>query len=116
MKSRKKEKFMRKYYIFIAVLGIVTLMVLIGGFRMVGTPISSRQEKLDEERLADFNTIKYRIEEYYRNNDNLPSDLRILSGSLKLSDPKTGKMYDYAPISETGYKLCTIFASDTWQK
>src|SRR4030067_812251 len=111
MKSRKKEKSMRKYNIFIAILGMVTWAVLIGGFKLVGTPISSRQEKLDEERLADFNSIKYQIENYYREKGNLPTDLWRLSTNVRLSDPKTGKMYDYAPINETGYKLCTIFAT-----
>ncbi|OGG00796.1 hypothetical protein A2153_00070 [Candidatus Gottesmanbacteria bacterium RBG_16_38_7b] len=106
---------MRKYYIFITVLGVVTLGVLIGGFKLVGTPISSRLEKLDSERLSNFNTIKYKIEDYYRNNGYLPDDLRLLSGSLKLSDPKTGKAYDYVIVRDREYKLCSEFATDTWQ-
>ncbi|OGG08408.1 hypothetical protein A2777_03075 [Candidatus Gottesmanbacteria bacterium RIFCSPHIGHO2_01_FULL_40_15] len=113
MKLKKNGKLMRKYYIFIAALGVLTAVFIIGGLSLTGSPFSEKLIKLDQQRLNDFNTIKYAIENYYRDKKVLPVNLRILPSNIKLSDPKSGKEYDFAVISSTQYKLCTEFSADT---
>lgn len=104
---------MRNYFISIALLNVLVVLVIIGGFVIGGTPASQRDRVLDNTRLSDFSTIKYRIEDYYRTNRELPSALSQLIGKLSLQDPETKENYTYIVISSTSYKLCTKFSTDS---
>ena len=107
---------MRNYYIFIGVLGVLVIAIIIGGFVIGGTPISQRAIALDKTRLSDFSTIKYHVEDYYRGNQKLPSNLSDLKGTLNIKDPETKKEYSYTSVSGTSYKLCTVFSTDSTKK
>ena len=106
---------MRKYKIFIAILGAVTLTVLFGGFKLSGTPFSQKNANLDEERMNLFTGIKYSIDEYYRKEGKLPENLQILPARNRLADPKTGREIEYYVVDKIQYKLCTEFATDTFE-
>ena len=80
---------MRNYYIFIALLNVLVVVVIMGGFIIGGTPVSQRDRALDATRLSNFSIIKYRIEDYYRTNRELPSALSQLTGEFSAQDPET---------------------------
>lgn len=107
---------MRNYYIFIGLLGVLVIGVIVTGFILGGTPISQRAIALDKSRLSDFSNIKYKIEDYYRDNKTLPASLSSLKGNLKLQDPETKSNYTYSVTSSTAYKLCTAFSTDSNQE
>lgn len=107
---------MYKYYLFITGLGILVLALSVQVFSIAGTPFSQQLIKLDNNRLSEFNEIKYKIESYYSTNKKLPSDLKELKdldSKLSIIDPKTKSEYNYKTISNSQYELCTEFSVDS---
>ena len=106
---------MRKYYIFIILLGILVFGLIVAGFIEVGTPLDKRAIAADNKRLSSFSAISYLINDYYYAKSKLPNSLSELkiSGSYSTSDPETKKTYDYKKISDTSYNLCTTFSTDS---
>jgi len=105
---------MKKYKIFLVELGILCAVLLGVSFYIAGTPISQRAINLDATRLNDFQEIKYRIDNYYRDNQRVPRTLADL-GNIKNNsiDPETKQPYSYSIMSDVGYQLCTTFSTDS---
>src|SRR3989344_9644072 len=109
---------MRKYYIFIILLGILVLILLEQGFSLLNFTEGLPK---DIVRLSDFNQIKIKIENYFGSYNKLPSSLLELkekNGNLSIVDSFSKKQYAYQVISVTDYKLCTEFSnsSSTYEK
>lgn len=102
---------MLKYYISVAVLGILVLALVIGGIMVAGNPISQKDIQMDNIRIQAFNDIKYQIENYYKANRKLPSSLKEIK-SLNTKDPGTKNDYDYKSQPPYGYQLCAVFSTD----
>lgn len=109
-----------KQQLFIGILSVVVLIVLIIGFTMVGTPVSQRAVSLDNQRLSNFNNIKYSIESNYETTG-LPLSLselktRVVNSGYSaevLSDPETKQSIGYEVASVYSFRLCTTFSTDT---
>jgi len=105
---------MRKYYIFFTILSVCILVILIVGFQMAGNPLDQQAKTQDNTRLSDFSELKYQVENYYRTNSKLPTNLSQIpiSSFVHLNDPKTKVPYTYNIISGMSYSLCTEFATE----
>lgn len=100
----------------IIALGIVVVISCAIGISVVGTPLSQRLINFDNTRIADFSRLKYQIEGYYRTNSVLPLNITDLerTGTVP-KDPETGNQYEYHKVTETSYKFCTVFSTDSEQ-
>ncbi len=106
---------MKRYKIFLIELGILCAVLVGVSFYIAGTPISQRAINLDKTRLNDFQEIKYRIDNYYRDNQKLPRTLDELGGTVNSNsiDPESKQKYSYSIKSNSGYQLCTTFSTDS---
>lgn len=112
---------MLKHFIGIGILSILVFFTLGIGFSMVGSPLTQRGLKFDEQRIQDFYGIKSSIQKYYSDNDSLPQSLSEVEipnyykeeGREITKDPETKKDYQYEVVSETSYQLCTTFSIDS---
>ena len=106
---------MRKYYIFIIIVTLILIPVVATGFIVGGTPASLQEIALDTKRISDFETIKQAVDFYFKENNKLPVSTDKLNMQTKLVDPTTYKQYDYEIISNSSYKLCAEFSTDSNQ-
>lgn len=106
---------MRKYYIFIVVLGILVVGLIIAGFMEIGSPLSRREIALDSQRMLAFSTISSEIQYYFEENNKLPntlSEVKLLTAKTLL-DAESNKQYVYTKLSDTTYNLCATFSTDS---
>lgn len=106
---------MLKYYLVISVLSIFVIILIGIGIVDSGGPMATSGLKNDQKVISDFTNLDYAIEEYVTSNGKLPTGLSALTsngGSVKITDSKTGKMYDYKPLNKDSYQLCAIFSAD----
>jgi len=112
---------MTKYYIFVAVLCSLVLTLVIITVLVSGTPSEHKAITLDKQRLQAFDTIAIRIKSYSDDNK-LPQSLSQVSSlnssysSKILTDPETGKSYDYKLISDTSFQLCAVFSTESYKQ
>ncbi len=104
---------MHKHKLFIIGLGIFVAILVIGGFIEGGSPVSQQAVTLDRIRLRHFSDIRFQLENYYRINKSLPENLGMLGTNIVLEDPQTKQPYKYMKETETSYKLCTTFSTDS---
>jgi hypothetical protein len=86
-------------------LAVVTAVVL-------EPPGQVRERRLDERRVDDLASINAAVDEYWKRNKKLPESLDALSaGGLKVSvsDPASGRPYEYQIAGERSYRLCATF-------
>ncbi len=111
----------RIHTIFSVASCFVVVVALVWGFVLVGSPGTSRLQRLDQRRLDDLQTIFREIQSLCHDPDikdtlkrRLPQTLDQLATlarreRINLSDPETGERYRYAVTSETTYQLCATF-------
>jgi len=106
---------MKRYKIFLIELGVLCAVLIGVSFYIAGTPLSQRAINLDETRLNDFQEIKYQVDNYFRDNQNLPQTLNDLGNGINasLADPETQQTYTYSRVSDIEYQLCTVFSTDS---
>lgn len=113
-----------------AVVSVVVLVSIVGGFFVVGSPFEERQFRIDEERVSNLYSIQSEIIFHWQAKQELPGSLDDLNDSLGgfsvPTDPETENSYGYNRISETTFELCATFAkpsrdergrygSDNWE-
>lgn len=104
-----------------------TLIALIWGIVITGSPASSRDRRFDEQRISDLRTIQSEIYnitlgvDRYRPDGTIPplkeplpatlEEVREKATYMKVSvaDPQTSEPYGYAVLSETNFELCADF-------
>jgi hypothetical protein len=104
---------------------IVLLMVgavIITTLLMVGSPLTVRERRFDDQRLSDLKGIASAIDQYVVNTGRLPFSLDQLTKPeavrlyylRSITDPVTLKPYLYTPSEGNAFKLCASFthASD----
>lgn len=104
---------MHKHTLFIIGLGIFVAILVVFGFIQGGSPISQQAVTLDRIRLRHFADIRFQLENYYRTNNSLPNTLSELGTNIVMEDPQTKQQYEYIKETETTYKLCTTFSTDS---
>lgn len=112
--------------IYAGISASLVLIALIWGFVLVGSPVSSRQERYDDRRLQDLNLINQAIWNHVYDGRPwevptdgslrrpLPDSLQTMADQvtgqrLNLTDPQTNNPYAYTVTGITTYELCATF-------
>lgn len=104
---------MRNHQIAVGLIGILVAVVVLLGFTVIGSPVSQQIIRYDETRYSDFQQIKVQVENYYSNNETLPTELTDINfNNLNLNDPISNQPYEYKVVDEDDYQLCTEFATE----
>ncbi|HMB65509.1 MAG TPA: DUF5671 domain-containing protein [Patescibacteria group bacterium] len=97
--------------------GTLALVVIIfaSGLFIMESPWQVRAKNLDREVLRDLNSLQSRVERYYRENNVLPANLETILQEYSyldqedISDPESGKKYEYQITGDRTYQLCADF-------
>jgi len=105
------------------VFGTIVVAAAIGwGFYLVGSPGSRREQRFDEHRLQDLQTIAREIRQIVvdpndeaKIKDPLPATLEAASEQarnqqLNPRDPETDEPYKYTVTGESTFELCANFS------
>ena len=110
--------------VFTFTFSIVVLVAVCWGIALVGSPGKARQQRLDQRRLEDLQTIYREIQFLCRdpNSKNklkqpLPQSLEELAllarkEKIKITDPETGQRYEFKLINTNEYELCATFSTE----
>ncbi len=92
---------------------IVVAAVIAGGFN-IDAPTEVREQKIDTLVVGDLQDMQWRIEDYYRQNDALPTDLDELYGDFDIPEaPEDRDEYVFTVTGENTYELCGEFHEDS---
>ena len=89
----------------------LSVIAVITAFFIVGSPLQSRMLKFDNQRVNNLTELKYQLENYYRQNQQLPADLSA-SQFERFVDPETNQLSEYQPLTQDQYELCATFSLD----
>ncbi|MFH0851884.1 MAG: DUF5671 domain-containing protein [Candidatus Peregrinibacteria bacterium] len=94
-------------------LSAIVAIVVITGFVSGGSPFEQRRIRFDEQRVSDLQEIQYQVIEYWIAKSALPASLadlqNPLTGFSMPTDPKTISPYEYQPLKDLTFELCTTF-------
>ncbi len=94
--------------------GAIVIIAIIGGFFIMGSPQAQRELRDDQARISDLQMLETRIQDYYRDKQELPEELADITsdyqGAYLPRDPRTNESYEYARIDATTFELCATFA------
>ncbi|MCU1243626.1 MAG: hypothetical protein JWO71_4352 [Candidatus Acidoferrum typicum] len=91
---------------------IAVAVVVILGFRVLGSPASQRLVQADLRTVGAIAELAQQINQKWATGARpLPADLNKLPSALK-QDPVTGKPFVYHAKSNDEYELCASFATD----
>lgn len=92
---------------------VAVVAAVIGGLLVVGAPESERQRRLDEIRVTDLMAIRDALVEEFDRSGGLPASLEELARHsplpVRLKDPVGGRLYDYAVLGDSTFRLCAVF-------
>ena len=104
---------------FVAFSAIAATAAIVGGFWMLGSPLSQRAIALDRERIQDLRAIAriIRNDSLVTNEDTprpLPEAIpAAVTANGDYVDPQTQEPYEYTRIDEDTYELCATFATQS---
>ena len=94
---------------------VAVIVVLILGFRFLGSPAKQRELQADMRRVQALATLAQQISfSWNHSGKTLPANLDKITIAAK-KDPFTGKPYGYHPKQDGQYELCAMFAADNRQ-
>jgi len=94
---------------------VVIIIVFIAGIFIMESPQKTRDRKMDNAVLENFEDIDRAIGTYYSDNEKLPADLEKIKSEFSYISDKdlknlaTGEKYDYKIKSANIYELCATF-------
>lgn len=95
----------------------MSLVCVIAGFFIIGTPGDLRMLKYDEQKVWDLQSIQQQVVNYYQQKGELPADLTSLDDPLSSSlipvDPQSGAPYAYTVTGPLSFDLCGSFNKPT---
>jgi hypothetical protein len=96
---------------------VVVFSSMAAGFFIIGSPMTQRQAKLDNQRVSNLQTIQYEVINYWTMKRVLPPVMSALrndiSGFVPPVDPETGVAYEYLMTGSLKFELCANFALDS---
>ncbi len=108
----KKDKVIQMY--FYGSLAVV-IAVFVASLFFVESPAETRNRKLDQRILENFNDIDRAVNDYYYDEKKLPENLDELVSEFNyltnkdIEDPLSKKKYEYKITSDKKYELCAVF-------
>lgn len=94
---------------------VVVIGVFVSGLFIMEAPWEVKARRVDSEITSDFQTIQFRINEYFDEHEELPTELADLEKDGRslvkgnITDPRTGEVYEYNVLEEEKYELCSDF-------
>jgi hypothetical protein len=95
--------------VFFVLIVIIALASIITSFFIIDTPAAARMKKYDDQRTDDLTGLDNTINNYYRENKELPQDLSA-ARFIRFKDPETQESYDYKVLGEEKFELCATFS------
>jgi hypothetical protein len=96
-----------------AVAALIAISI-ISGFFIIGTPGEARQQRLDDQRVSDLQSIQWEVVNYWQQKEKLPASVNDLedpiSGYNNPRDPETNELYVYRPGEGMSFSLCATFS------
>lgn len=103
---------LRKRYVSIGV-ALLTLITIVSGFFIVGTPAQARLARFDAQKVQDLQIIQSQVVNYWQAKRALPAALTDLNDSLMYGsvpvDAQTNAPYEYAATGALSFRLCAVF-------
>lgn len=103
---------LRKRYVSIGV-ALLTIITIVSGFFIVGTPAQARLARFDAQKVQDLQTIQSHVINYWQTKRTLPAALTDLNDSLRYGslpvDAQTNAPYEYAATGALSFRLCAVF-------
>ncbi len=100
---------------FTALSLLIILSAFVASLFMVESPKQTRNRRIDRDILNAFSRLDSEINSYYQEFKELPEDLddlkkeRVYLDKEDMTDPETGKMYEYKIVEDKKYELCAEF-------
>lgn len=95
----------------------VVLVVIVGGFFIIGSPQTQRFMRLDQEKINDLSRIQWQVVDFYQKKERLPKTLRELKDPLTVfilpKDSQTGKEYKYMLKEGLSFYICANFNKES---
>lgn len=125
LKSRTQKPGASMHKSFGMVASAITLLALVWGFFIAGSPMYGRDVRFDERRVADFQTISSEIRNIVYDNkawDENAKPVKPIPATLdgvaadasfqkvQTTDPETGSPYEYTVTGKNTYELCATFS------
>ena len=97
---------------------IAVLASMVWGFAIMGSPITAREKRFDDQRLSDLQNIQWQIVSHWQSKEALPPSLAALEDSISgyrvPTDPKSDEGYEYEKTTEElSFNLCAVFNRST---
>ena len=92
---------------------ILTVVTIVAGFFIVGTPAQARLARFDAQKVNDLQNIQLQVVNYWQAKQKLPVMITDLNNSLSYGpvpvDAQTGEPYLYQTTGTLSFKLCAVF-------
>ena len=103
----------KKANVLAIAVAVVSLLVVVSGFVIFGTPQEMRQHRYDDQKVADLQNIQGQIVNYWQTKHALPKSLADLNDSLTgyvvPNDAQSGQPYTYHTSGPLAFELCAAF-------
>lgn len=102
--------------------GVLVLVVIVGAFFIVGTPVTARLMQFDQQKVSDLQGIQSQIVNYWQKKSVLPASLSDLSDPISgykvPVDPQSNASYEYIvkDTANLSFELCATFNKEASNK
>ena len=100
-----------------AIVSLVVIASVVGGFFILGSPADQRLLRFDQEKVNDLSNIQWQLVNYWQSKESLPDNLEQLedplSGYKMPTDPETDESYGYEKTGDLTFKLCANFNKES---
>jgi hypothetical protein len=111
---KQKDSPSRKDKTFAWIAAIIMLASIVGGFAIMGSPATAREQRFDGERVVNLQNIQWQIVNYWQQKEKFPKSLSDLedpiSGFRLPKDPDSDASYEYISGEGMSFKLCGTFS------
>jgi hypothetical protein len=94
-----------------AIASVLVVVVLVLGFRMLGSPATQRLVQSDHRTVQSLAYLAQQISYRWNSTHELPTSLDAFPIAAK-ENPTTHEIFAYRPKSVSEYELCASFATD----
>ncbi|MFH0951356.1 MAG: DUF5671 domain-containing protein [bacterium] len=102
---------------------ILVIATFVSAFFFVESPTAARNRSYDQKIVDSFNMIDSAVNQYYLDNNTLPTDLQILINDKKyyltandIINQLNNQVYVYEVVTDKTYKLCADFKASTFDQ
>ncbi len=106
-------------YVGVGLLGFV-LASIVGGMTLIGSPMTQRDYRIDNQQVQDLSMISYQVLSYWQTSKMLPEDLAALDNPLSQftlpTAPEGQPAYIYKKTGDLSFELCATFRRESPQE